>query len=82
MNKFFMAGDKFVFELHLRQPGFTYRTCGPLTKHCKRIKKFSETGNLKHIYQNELDEACFSHDAAYCDSKSLTISEQNNRKFL
>ena len=39
VNKFLLAGDKFIFELHLRQPGFTYRTCGPSTKYRKRIKK-------------------------------------------
>ena len=34
-------------ELHLKKPGFTYRACGPFTKHCERIQKFKETGNLK-----------------------------------
>ena len=32
VNKFFLAGDKFMFEMHLRQPGFTYSACGPFTK--------------------------------------------------
>ena len=58
-------------ELHLRQPGLTYSACGPFTKHCERIQKFRETGNLKHLYRNELDKACFAHDAAYSDSKYL-----------
>ena len=35
----------------------------------KELKKFRETGNLKYIYQNELDKDCFSHDAVYSDSK-------------
>ena len=26
-------------EMHLRQPGFTFSTCGPLTKNKERIKK-------------------------------------------
>ena len=30
------------------------------------IQKFKETGNLNHNYKNELDKACFSHDAVYC----------------
>ena len=30
-----------------------------------------ETGNLKHLYRNELDKACFAHDAAHSDSKDL-----------
>ena len=52
-----MTGDKFMSELLLKQPGFTYS--GPFTKHCERIQKFRGTGNLKHLYRNELDKACF-----------------------
>ena len=33
INKFLIAGDKFMPEMHLRQPGFTYSTCGPFAKH-------------------------------------------------
>ena len=57
--------------MDLRQPGFIYSACRPFTKHCKRNKKFRGTGNLKHIYKNELDKACFAHDSAYSDSKDL-----------
>ena len=32
MNKFLLSGDKFIPELHLTQPGFTYSACGPLKK--------------------------------------------------
>ena len=48
MNKFLLNGDKFMRELHLWQPGFTYSACGQFTKHRERIKKFRETGNLKY----------------------------------
>ena len=41
-------------ELHLKQPGFTYTVCGPITKHSERIQRFRETGDLKHLYRNEL----------------------------
>ena len=37
MNNFLLTGDKFMPELDLKQPGFTYSTCGPFTKHCERI---------------------------------------------
>ena len=57
--------------MHLKQPGFTYSACGPFTKHRERIQKFREAGNLKDLYKNELDKACFAHDAAYSDSKDL-----------
>ena len=32
VNKFLLAGDKFMPEMHLKQPGFTYSVCGPFTK--------------------------------------------------
>ena len=72
INKFLLAGDKFLPEMHLRQPQFTYSACGPFTKHKQRIQKFKETGDTDCIYKNELDKACFAHDAAYSDSKNLT----------
>ena len=72
INKLLLAGDKFVPEIHLRQPQFTYSACGPFTKHEQRIQKFRETGDTNYIYKNELDKACFIHDAAYSDSKDLT----------
>ena len=34
---------------------------------------------MKHLYRNELDKACFAHDAAHSDSKNLakrTISDK------
>ena len=80
INKFLLTGDKFMPEIHLKQPTFIYSACGPFSKHRERIQKFRETGDLKHLYRNELDKAaCFSHDAAYSDSKDLakrTISDK------
>ena len=37
INKFLLVGDKFMPEVHLKQPGFTYSACGPFTKHKERI---------------------------------------------
>ena len=56
INKFFLTEDKFMPELHLKQPGFTYSACIRFTKCGQRIQKFRETGNLKHLYQNELNK--------------------------
>ena len=39
INKFLLVGDKFMPEMHLRQPQFVYSACGPFTKHKERIKK-------------------------------------------
>ena len=38
VNNFLLPGHKFMPEMHLRQPGFTYSTCGPFTKNKERIK--------------------------------------------
>ena len=64
VNKFLVAEDKFMPEMHLRQPGFTYRACGSFTKNKQRIQKFMRTGYTNYIYKNELDKACFQHDMA------------------
>ena len=58
-------------EMHLKQPGFTYSTCGPFTKNRERIQKFKETGDTSYICKNEFDKACFEHDMAYGDFKDL-----------
>ena len=71
INKFLLAGDKFMPEMHLRQPQFVYSACGPFTRHKERIKEFKCTGDTRHIYRNELDKACFQHDSAYADHKDL-----------
>ena len=70
VNKFLLPGDKFMPEMHLRQPtprdksGFACSTCGPFTKNEERIQKFKEMGDTNYIYKNELDKACFQHDMA------------------
>ena len=58
-------------EMHLKQPRFTYRACGPFTKNKEIIQKFKETGDTKHLYRNELGKACFQHDMAYRDFRDL-----------
>ena len=63
INKFLLAGDKFLTEMHLKQPGFTYSSCRPFTKSKERIQKFKETGDSRYIYRNELYKACFEHMA-------------------
>ena len=59
VNKFLLAGDKSIPEMHLRQPGCTYSACRPFTKNKQRTQKFKETGDSRHIYQNELDKTSF-----------------------
>ena len=72
VNTFFLAGYKFMTEMHLRQPEFTYSACGPFKKNKERIQKFKQAGDSRYIYQNELDKACFQHNMAYGVLKDLT----------
>ena len=66
INRVLLAGDKIMPEMHLKDPiDKTYSACGPFTKNKERIQRFLETGNLKYIYKNYLDKACFQHDMAY-----------------
>ena len=71
LNKLLLAGDKFITEMHLRQPEFTYSACDPFNEKKERIKKFKETGDSRYIYQSELERACFQNDMAYGDFKDL-----------
>ena len=78
-NKFLLVGDKFMPELHLKQPGFTYSACGLFTRNKERIEKFMQTVNTDFIYRNELDKACFQHDMAYGKSKDLVKRTQSDK---
>ena len=69
INKFLLAEDKFMPGMHLRQPGSMYSACGPFTKKTK--KEFKETRNVRYIYQNKLEKACFQNDIAYSAYKDL-----------
>ena len=42
VNKFLLAGDKNMPEMHLRQPGFTYNACGPFTTKKERIQNIKK----------------------------------------
>ena len=78
INKFLLAGDKFMPEMHLKQPQFVYSACGLFTRHKERIKEFKRTGDTRLLYRNELD-ACFKQNATYTkykDVENRLISDQ------
>ena len=79
VNKFLLIGDKFMPEVHLRQPGSTYSACGPFTRNKERTEKIMQTGNTDFIFRNELDKACFQHDMAYGESKDLAKRTQSDK---
>ena len=79
--KFLLAGDKFMPEMHLKQPGFTYSASGAFTKNKERIQNFKETGDTNYIYKNELDKPCFQDNMAYGDFEDLAKRTASDRFF-
>ena len=79
VNNFLLAGDKFMHEMKLKQPGFTYSAGGPFTKNKERIEKFMQTGNTDFIYRNDLGKACFEHGMAYGKSKYLAKRTESDK---
>ena len=51
VNTFLLAGDKFMLEMHLKQPGFTYSACGPFTKAKKEFKNLKKQ-EIQAIFTN------------------------------
>ena len=81
VNKFLLAGDKFMPEMYLKQLRFTHSVCGTFTKNKERIQKFKETEDTSYIYKNKLDKACFQHDMAYENSKDLARRRTFDKAF-
>ena len=49
VNKFLLVEDKFMPEMHLKQPGFNYSACGPFTKNKERIEKLTVFIKMKLV---------------------------------
>ena len=62
VNKFLLARDKFMSEMHLKQLDLLKT---------KSLKIYANR-NANYFYKNDLDKACFQHDMAYGDFKYLT----------
>ena len=60
VNKLLLVGDKFMPEMHLKQPSFTYSACGPFTKNKERIEKLMQTGNADLILEIKLIKLVFN----------------------
>ena len=79
INKILLARDKFMPEMHLKQPQFSYSACAPFTKNKERIQNFKETADSRYISKNELDKPCFQRDMAYgdfTDFKKRTVDDK------
>ena len=78
INEFLLAGNKYMPEMHLKQPEFTYSACGPFTK-TKEFKNLRKQ-EIQNICRNEFDKAYFQHDVVYEDFKdSETGSDKDLR---
>ena len=42
VNKSLLAGEKFMPEMHLKQPEFTCSACGPFTRNKEKIKNLKK----------------------------------------
>ena len=51
VNKYLWAGDKFLPEMHLKHPGFTYSACGSFIKNKERVQKFKGNIDTKYIFK-------------------------------
>ena len=78
-NKFLLAENKFMAEMHLKQPGFTYNTYDLFNKNKDRIQKFIQTVDTRYIYWNDLDKACFQHNMAYGSYKDLVKRAESDK---
>ena len=76
VSKFLLAGDRFMPEIHLRQP-----VDGPFTRNKKKMRKFTETGDSRYIYQNKLDKTCFQLDMDYGYFKDKAFNIAKNSKY-
>ena len=76
--KFLLTGNKFLPEIHLKQPVFTCSSCGPFIKDKERIQNVMQTGNTNYIYKNDLDKACFQHGMAYAKYKDSTKKTESD----
>ena len=70
-NLFLLAEGNFIAEMHLQRPELMYSACSPFNKNKKLIKKSQETGDLRYIYQNELDKVFSQPNMTSEDFKDL-----------
>ena len=78
VNKFSLAGDTFMPEMHLKQPGLLI----VLVLHLlKKRKNWNIYKNWKSncIYINDLNKACFQHNMVYGRSKDLARRTESDK---
>ena len=56
-----------MLRLQLRQPGFFVQSLWAIYQKKKTIQTTKKMGDVRYIYQNELDKAYYQYDKAYED---------------
>ena len=79
VNKFLLVRDKFMPEIHLKQPAFTYSAFVPFTKKQRKNWKGYADRKYKFVHKNELDKAYFQHDMTYGKRKDLVRRNQSDK---
>ena len=79
VNKFLLAGDKFMPEMHLKQIDFTYSACNPFNKNKERIEKFMQTGNTGFIYKMSLIKLVFNVICLTVNQNGLVERTQSDK---
>ena len=76
-----LAGDKFMPEMHLRQPQFVYSACGPFTRHKERIKKLNKQVIRVIFIEMNLIKLVFNTILLiqYADHKDLINRRKSNK---
>ena len=77
VNKFSLLGDKFIPEMHLKQPGFTYSACDPFTRNKEIIEKFMQTG--KKILFKEMNLIKLIFNGIWLMSNQKTQQKELNQ---
>ena len=74
INKFLLAGDKFMLKMYLRHFWFTFSA---FTKNKERILRLRKEDS-KYIYKRQLNKYCFQHDD-FTDLPKRTASNKKLR---
>ena len=77
VNKFLLAGDKFMPEMHLKQAGFAQSACGPFTKNID--KAFNIAKNSKYDgYQRGLVSTVYKFFDKKSEGGGVNIDVKHN----
>ena len=82
INKFFLASDEFMPKMDLKQLWFVNSAYGSFIKNKKQIQKFKETGDLRFIYQNEVNKQCFQNEMPYGNFQDLAKKQLQMKYYV